>query len=380
MSNTDTTTTPPAGQGTAGSTDIVTQLQNVVRQLSALVGATNNAIPLPLSLVDGGLGGDQSGATAGQIPVYPGSGGAAVPSSSFSGHASLDLPLTGGTITGALTVNGTLSLNPSSGTLNPAFNVVQSAAGTSAASTVILNQISITDTVVANGAPGFVAGVFLDHSFGGSAVLGGREGYLGRLTLTAPTSASNANRNYVQSQFWAQASVNDNGTGGSPQGALFGFAVLTQLHSGATYWNNLTGGEINVAAETGSSVAYKCGLQIAAFNTDAVQGSIYDTVLALSAQGGAIGSNDAILIGPMNGQFPLTTSGNILRTIGGTAAYGIDLSNTTISTAAFKSTGFLVDGSGNITFGTYTGTPGSITGYITIKDSGGTSRKIAVTS
>ena len=39
MSNTDTTSTPPSGQGTAGSTDLVTVLQNIVRQLSGLVSA-----------------------------------------------------------------------------------------------------------------------------------------------------------------------------------------------------------------------------------------------------------------------------------------------------------------------------------------------------
>ena len=81
MSNTDSTSTPP-GQGTAGSTDVVTQLQNIVRQLSAIAGATSSGgIPLPLSLANGGLGGDQSGAAEAQVPVYPGSGGAAVPRS-----------------------------------------------------------------------------------------------------------------------------------------------------------------------------------------------------------------------------------------------------------------------------------------------------------
>ena len=36
-------------------------------------------VPLPLNLASGGLGGSQSAATANQIPVFPGSGGAAVP-------------------------------------------------------------------------------------------------------------------------------------------------------------------------------------------------------------------------------------------------------------------------------------------------------------
>ena len=37
-------------------------------------------------------------------------------------------------------------------------------------------------------------------------------------------------------------------------------------------------------------------------------------------------------------------------------------------------------GTGNVKFGTYTGSAGTITGYITIKDAAGTTRKIAVTT
>ena len=67
----------PPGQGTAGTTDLVTQLQNIVRQLSALVAAKN--ITLPITLANGGLAGSQAAATADQVPVFPGSGGPAVP-------------------------------------------------------------------------------------------------------------------------------------------------------------------------------------------------------------------------------------------------------------------------------------------------------------
>ncbi len=47
--------------------------------LNYLAFAVN--MPLPISLANGGLGGSQAAATAGQISVFPGSGGAAVPTS-----------------------------------------------------------------------------------------------------------------------------------------------------------------------------------------------------------------------------------------------------------------------------------------------------------
>ena len=63
------------------------------------------------------------------------------------------------------------------------------------------------------------------------------------------------------------------------------------------------------------------------------------------------------------GGFTLTGSDFVIRSMG---------TNYNIS--------FTPNGTGLVKFGTYTATPGAITGYITILDSGGTSRKIAVTA
>lgn len=94
-------------------------------------------------------------------------------------------------------------------------------------------------------------------------------------------------------------------------------------------------------------MAYKAGWTIVSAPGDAVQGSVYDCMIGLSNQGSTVGWNDGILLGPMNTQFPLTTSGNVLRTIGGTFANGVDFHTSTISGKAFNSPGFFVDGSGN---------------------------------
>jgi len=54
------------------------------------------ALAFPVSLANGGLGGSQAAATAGQVPVYPGSGGAAVPTT---------ISTTGGTVDNLLQNN-----------------------------------------------------------------------------------------------------------------------------------------------------------------------------------------------------------------------------------------------------------------------------------
>src|SRR6185437_5044828 len=63
----------------------------------------------------------------------------------------------------------------------------------------------------------------------------------------------------------------------------------------------------------------------------------------------AVGFQDGILIGAMNGAHPITSTGAILQTVGSaTVAKGIDLSSYSFSTSAFLSTGFSIDGSGNL--------------------------------
>lgn len=62
-----------------------------------------------------------------------------------------------------------------------------------------------------------------------------------------------------------------------------------------------------------------------------------------------------------------------------TIVNGIEMSGATISGYAFKSPNFSIDGTGGVSFGTLTANAdAAITGYITIKDAGGTTRKLAV--
>jgi nitrous oxidase accessory protein NosD len=70
---------------------------------------------LPLSLANGGLGGSQAGATANQIPVFPGSGGAAVPTSASTWFDNAYCNTVGFLIvrfTGAWTCVKSVSANP----------------------------------------------------------------------------------------------------------------------------------------------------------------------------------------------------------------------------------------------------------------------------
>src|ERR1019366_2396059 len=79
-----TLATVNANVGTFGSaTACITATANGKGLITGISAATCtpafSSVTGTASLAQGGLGGSQAGATAGQVPVYPGSGGAAVP-------------------------------------------------------------------------------------------------------------------------------------------------------------------------------------------------------------------------------------------------------------------------------------------------------------
>jgi hypothetical protein len=193
------------------------------------------------------------------------------------------------------------------------------------------------------------------HSFGGSAMQGGRIALGVFANLSAASNASNGLPQYVAVSGQAQAAVNEGGTSSVPRGNLYGMEPVCALMTGATYWDECTGAEFNTAVQTGASVAYKALSTFVGRSDDAVQGSAFDAVLAFSNQPGAVSHKTGILLGNMNGIWPFDTTSCLVCTgtrAGTSPTYtlgkGIDLSTITISGNAYASKNFSVDGSGNV--------------------------------
>lgn len=234
-------------------------------------------------------------------------------------------------------------VSPESFSTNAGITVDQVAGGSSAGS-FNLNYIHIVDDVDAGASVSISAALQLINNMSSTAVRGGRQGLAVYQILSSPTHAANPLREYVAIAAIVHAETADNGAG-----SFYAMNPYARAYSGATGLVELTGGEVNVDAQSGSSVGYKAGWSIVGAPTDAVQGSVYDVMLSLSNQVGAVGWNDGILLGPQNGVFPIHSSGAILRTIGGTAAKGVDFASTTITGNAYASSGFSVSGSGALT-------------------------------
>jgi hypothetical protein len=216
------------------------------------------------------------------------------------------------------------------------------------------NFLHTINTGVNNGNSNFTSTLLIDHEFGGSSVIGGQnalevDGYFDK----GATSATNGNRNYVGGFLQMVALNGDGGTDPSglntTKGAIFGVGTFGDLKVG-TAFTNVSGGEINVAAETGTTVAIKTGLQIVDHALDAVHGTLVDAALSIGAQPGAVKFQNAFLLSDDNGIAPLTTTACVICTTPNneSIATGIDLSQYNITGFFLKSSGFYVTGAGDI--------------------------------
>jgi hypothetical protein len=245
----------------------------------------------------------------------------------------------------------------------PAYRWGGNAAGTITSGTADFGLFAIdTDTADPTGGsgPSGITGFRVGHNLTGGA--GGRTALSAGLNITGAFTASEAGSGSFQvaGGFRAQASASAGGTAGfgNQRGNLFGINPIVEIKTGAgLHWQSLIGGEISVAAETGTGINYKVGWQVVQFNSDQVSGSGGEDagfLLGNSVLGTpAVGWNIGYCFGSKWTWWPIKSTGTMIGTgtsfAGGpayTAAWGVDFNAVTFSSGAFRSPGFLVSGSG----------------------------------
>lgn len=272
--------------------------------------------------------------------------------------------LTGSTANASDCTN--IVLAPPSG-LTLAYSSTQNLSGSPAGS-VNANWINISSDSVQVPGANFLNGLTIEHHVSGA--MGNRQALNSSFFVDAsPTSVAGGPLNYVAATFHAQGNKSLLGTGltwATASGALFAFNPSVIAQSGSTNLLNVSGGEIDIAAQTGSSAWAKIGLSIVSYPSDAVQGSAVDAMLNLRNSTGAVGWNDGILISDLlgNAQFPIKSNGNVMRVTVNSAttiATGIDMDPgglLTITGNAWKSKNAAISGSGAAQFAGVTSTGG----------------------
>ena len=246
------------------------------------------------------------------------------------------------------------------GNLAPYLYLSDALSGTKTGGVSTLAYISTTSDTMNAGGSG-IQGLRVDLQGGGAGAIGNRIGIYSNLSFAGTNGVKTANSG-LYSPLWAYgyASGNVGGTSGTGNqyGIFWGGVISATLQSGATYWQETVGLEIDVGVSTGASASYVQGAKIVLQNHNQAT-SATDYMLGFTSNGIAnTGLGNGISFGSPDGYWPFATTASLITTIqpnaslpGGTgpayaAAYGVDLSGATFSTAAFKSTGFLVDGAG----------------------------------
>jgi hypothetical protein len=273
---------------------------------------------------------------------------------------------------------GGLRMRPAQG-LGSALDIVQDPRTTPYAVTdpllasLVLNNWVIGSASNPDGVPltqGFAFGVGLNfrNYVGGPSMTGGREGFVFESAFVAPSSPTNQNRNYVPLATQMIVAAGDNGTAlgaTTSAGAFFALNPNIVAYSGATDLLEVTGGEVNTAMQAGSSTWIKNIWSLVGRHDDAVQGTAIDAMLLFGDQGGAVQWQNAMFIGGQNGRWPLSPTACVLC-MGladgagnhGTIKSGIDFGNVNIvGGPAYRSSGFVVDGFGNVTMQSITANP-----------------------
>jgi hypothetical protein len=256
-------------------------------------------------------------------------------------------------LTGPLSIAGPLDVSASG--LTGAFQSTHTGTGSTGGTQHYFNYNNITAEDIDAGdnlATSYVIGSLVNHAFGGTDAHGGRFCSFDALTLVDETSATTGVRWYVASGGQSQANVSDGGTigGSNEKGRVYGGSHNAALASTATGFEQLSARYDYVTMTTGTSAKTKIIQQLIYEAQDREQGSTYDAALGISSESASCpGGVYGILIGDFAGAAPLDTGGTIMGTTGaGTVANGVDLSGYTVVNDAFKSNGFAVDGTGNI--------------------------------
>lgn len=202
---------------------------------------------------------------------------------------------------------------------------------------------------ITGGTPSYTIGQNVGLLTGGTNSQGTKVAFSSTLFHTTNSTPSGG-RDHIAGMFIATGGGNDGGTntGAGAAGSLFGLGVIAQPASGATNLNAVSGGEVDVFMQTGSTARYRLGWSIV--SGGAVQGVGLDTALDIGSVGGVAWKN-GILFTSIHGATPITTGGTLIGTDGTaqTVTTGIDFSAYTISGNFLAGPGgFTVSGAGAV--------------------------------
>ncbi len=256
----------------------------------------DSGVSMPLSLANGGLGASQAAAVASSIPIFPGSGGAAVPTLS---------PTLLGNWTFNPTSGNALTINTATGTTAMGFNITHSGTTSAPGATFYYDRAQINnDGLDTTGNSTF--GLYTGLNTGGATAKGQKIAIQG--IVNNAYGSSNTNGDLIGVSGWAISNQSNGGTntGAGAKGTLYALEAIANAFSGATNYSVVSGLEADAIINTGASAAHRWGISISA-NSD-LQGAQTDAAIETHDVQASGRFTNFILLR----QTPITTGGIII--------------------------------------------------------------------
>lgn len=246
-------------------------------------------------------------------------------------------------------LGGSIDNNPM---IDHGLNLQQSPSFSSS-STYICNHIVITDKIHQSDATHPINGLTVDINTG--AFGGARQAITGNVTTGGTMDVATKDAFLVGGAFGAFANVSTGGTDtiANARGSFCGVNPVVSIADNVTNVKGIKGIEVDISSGAGSTFGNRVGIDIVLATSkvggDLANGGV-DRALQFTAENGATtGWNEGIVWDSSFGVPPMRTTGTLIKTVGSqTIDKGIDISSATITTAAFKSPNFSVDGTGFI--------------------------------
>lgn len=241
---------------------------------------------------------------------------------------------------------GPITVGPTANTLGQGIVVNQTPGGSSSTLFNYLNAVNVpSDT--ADVGTNFLFGFGVNQTCCTSSVRGTRSALAGIMNITGTSNVADPSPTYIGAFMGAFASTTTVAT----NAGIFAGNANAQLTAG-TGWSQITGFESDVTVLAGTTVGVRDGFVAALGPNTAVAGTLQDAAFAVYNLNSVTAPwvNGLLFDATGSGRgAPIATSGCIICAKGSfPVATGVDVSSTTISGNAFASTGFTVNGVGNI--------------------------------
>ena len=237
--------------------------------------------------------------------------------------------------------------------------------------------ISVADTATNTTPSGFIRGLWVAHNVGASAGEGSRAAFAPILTIANPLPCTTgASCFHIAASPQTYITANLGGTLGTPRGAVYGAGAIAQLGSGATNILGVVGQETNVSVQSGASVAYKSIASFISVNSDAVGGTVSNSMIEFTADNTTTYKwPRGITFGRADSTWPFDSTSTFITTTApgsGTRVgnWFLDGANVTYTSGFIRSPGFSIGPSGAATVasltssGAVSGTTGAFSGAV----------------